>query len=269
MPLVLATGAATESGHAYADVMGTSYQYPPRYRNLIQSGKLFVYYRGRRLQGGGTQPQVYLGTGTIGKVLTDADQGLLTCSVEDYCEFDVPVPFKASDGRYLEPGGIRRGYFQPGVRLIAMDVYADIVARANLIPRDAGPLTDLTYAGTTDARTIEEVSRRAVAEMLEARSDIKSVLHMPLNNPGYDIRAETQQGPLYVEVKGTRSSRAQFFLSEGERRFAERNDDRYIIAVVTEIDIDRRTCGPIRMLSAAPTRATAQLHEHQWRGELA
>jgi len=60
MPLILATGAATESGHDYADVIGVSYEYPKAYRGIVRRGEVFVYYRGRRLPAGGTRPQVYL-----------------------------------------------------------------------------------------------------------------------------------------------------------------------------------------------------------------
>ena len=43
MPLVLTQNEATESGHAYADVLGESYEYPTRYRNRIREGERFVY----------------------------------------------------------------------------------------------------------------------------------------------------------------------------------------------------------------------------------
>ena len=68
MPLVLTQNEATESGHTYADVLGIVYEYPRRYASLVQTGEQFVYYRGRRRATGGTQPQVYLGTGVVGTI---------------------------------------------------------------------------------------------------------------------------------------------------------------------------------------------------------
>lgn len=46
MPLVLVTGAATESGHVYDDVVGVRYEYPAMYRGMIAAGESFVHYRG-------------------------------------------------------------------------------------------------------------------------------------------------------------------------------------------------------------------------------
>jgi hypothetical protein len=130
MPLVLAQNEATEWGHDYADVLGISYEYPTLYRRLVEPGVDFVYYRGRRKQGGGTQPQVYLGVGRIGAVEPSSQVGRLICRIDDYEAFPIPVPFKI-DGRYLETGaqplGSRAGlYFRRGVRQVDQAVYRRI-----------------------------------------------------------------------------------------------------------------------------------------------
>ncbi len=100
MPLVLTQNEETESGHDYRDVLGLSYEFPRRYKRLVVSGTPFVYYRGRRRQGGRTGPQLYLGQGKIGEV-TQSRDGLLKCSIEAFQPFEPPVPFKV-DGVYLE-----------------------------------------------------------------------------------------------------------------------------------------------------------------------
>ena len=110
MPLILTQNEATESGHAYADVLGQSYEYPPRYRNQIRTGEQFAYYRGRRTSGGGLQPQVYLGTGVIGEITESAETGRLTCEIEDFLPFPEPLPFKDGDA-YREP---QAGTYAPG-----------------------------------------------------------------------------------------------------------------------------------------------------------
>lgn len=127
MPLVLTQNDATEWGHDYDDVLGVRYEYPTVYHPLVQPGLEFVYYRGRRKQGGGVQPQVYLGAGRIGSIHSSPHQGRLICLIDDFNSFDVPVPFKV-DGRYLEPDaqplGSRAGlYFRRGVRRVGEDVY--------------------------------------------------------------------------------------------------------------------------------------------------
>ncbi|GAG30030.1 unnamed protein product, partial [marine sediment metagenome] len=115
MSLVLTENEATESGIAYDDRTGVSYQFPAQYRNMIQPGERFVYYRGRKKRGGGRMPQVYFGVGVVGHVRSDdRHPGRYTCDVLDYQPFAVPVPFRRQDGDYLESSA-KRGYFQRGV----------------------------------------------------------------------------------------------------------------------------------------------------------
>lgn len=130
MPLALTQNEETESGHDYNDVLGVRYEYPTMYRHLVEPGVEFVYYRGRKKKGGGTQPQVYLGAGKVGVVQPSSHTGRLVCLVEDYQPFQAPVPFKI-DGKYLEaaaqPLGPRAGlYFRRGVRSIEGDIYRRI-----------------------------------------------------------------------------------------------------------------------------------------------
>ncbi len=268
MPLVLATGAATESGHTYADVLGLVYEYPRRYRNLIQPGEVFVYYRGRRRDVGGTQPQVYLGCGTIGATSAGSKPDRMRCEILSYTPFLDPVPFKKADGSHLEPGGSRRGYFQPGVRRVDPETWEGIVWAAT---SPTGRLPDnahAAYVPTVLGREIEKISRREVLELLRRRDDVLDVSEMPYNHPGYDIRATTATGPLYVEVKGTQGLAPGFFLTEGERRFAAAHPADYLLAVVTGIDPATGASVDIHLLDEPPDSTNAALRPYQWRGEL-
>jgi hypothetical protein len=131
MALVFASNEASESGLEYDDRTGVSYEFPEsRYRKVVQPGERFVYYRGRRRSDGTRQPQVYFGTGVVGEVAPSVRAGRLVCEVLDFHEFVEPVPFRRIDGSYLEPGGQRPGYFQPGVRTIPEAVIEDILRSA-------------------------------------------------------------------------------------------------------------------------------------------
>lgn len=138
MPLILAQNEATESGHAYADVFGRSYEFPRRYRSLLTPGERFIYYRGRRRAGGGVQPQVYLGAGVIGETALKSN-GLYECSILDFHAFPVAVGFKPN-GTYLESAAARYGrraglHFRAGVRAISEMEYTSILRVAGI---DAG-----------------------------------------------------------------------------------------------------------------------------------
>lgn len=129
MPLVFTQNEVSLSEIDYADVLGKVYEYPSRYRTLIQPGERFVYYRGRRRADGSSQTPSYLGCGTVGKITEIGER--LQCTIEDYQEFKKPVPFKDGDG-YREPEANHRKaigfYYQVGVRSIDHKSFEEIVA---------------------------------------------------------------------------------------------------------------------------------------------
>jgi hypothetical protein len=147
----------------------------------------------------------------------------MVCTMEDVTLFGTPIPFRDSDG-YLEPGGTRRGYYQPGVRRIPDDIYGRIVAAGlgDSSATDADGDAAQPYAEPGEARLVEEISRLAATDLLRSMPAVLRVESMPLNNPGYDLLAVTDEGPLYVEVKGTRGSLPRSFLSEGSGRSPKR-----------------------------------------------
>ena len=127
MPLVFAENELSESGIEYDDRTGVSYEFPRRYRQLIQPGERFVYYRGRKRKDNRRALQVYFGTGIVGDV-SEAQNGRLKCRIEKFRRFKQAVPFKQGKRDYLESGGLRRGYFQPGVRTISVSDFDRILA---------------------------------------------------------------------------------------------------------------------------------------------
>jgi len=111
MPLVLVENERTAGGRFdhWADVTGVSYQFPNQYRNKINPGEVFVYYRGARRSDGKRGTPEYFGIGRIAEVMEDPtnDPALPKakrrwyCQIRDYHPFVNPVPFKI-DGEFLE-----------------------------------------------------------------------------------------------------------------------------------------------------------------------
>jgi hypothetical protein len=256
MPLVLTQNEATESGHAYSDVLGVSYEYPRSYRNVIRSGEPFVYYRGRRRGGGGLQPQAYLGVGVIGEI-SEGAAGLFRCGIDDYWPFANPLPFKQGDD-YLEARartyGSRAGlYFRQGVRVIDDEIFGRIVAAGGALGPDsvsAPPFPSSTYASPATAKLVDEIAiELALARATKAFGGVHVAL-MPHNNPGYDVRIDGPDGFRYIEVKGTTRSSPQFFISDGERRFSIEHADHYSLWIFFSIDIAARTGALIKHAGA-------------------
>jgi hypothetical protein len=246
--LVFASNRTTSSGHRYADVEGVQYEYPRAYRNQIQSGRRFVYYRSRE---GQVQP-FYFGAGIVGEVTDSPDADRLICAVLDYVPFERPVPFRDAAGEYLEPNGAIRGYYQRGVRSIPDAVFDRIIEMAGVVASvQAAPAVATVpgrkpparqYASAEHARLVEAVSVAIVERDLGTRYPGRAIRVMPHSNPGYDIEV----GPIepverYVEVKGTVARYVDFFVSEGERAYSAANADRYTLAVVHSLDIEAKT----------------------------
>lgn len=270
MPIVLTQNEATESGHTYADVLGRHYEYPLRYRNLIRPGERFVYYRGRRTRSGGTRPQVYLGSGVIGPTRPSGLEGRLVCDIEDYVPFPSSVPFKDAGG-YLEPGAMSYAkvglFFRTGVRAIDEASFLRILQLGGA--EDAPDAPERPdgglYASPENAELIDTVAMDVAANRLRTDWPGHDVTAMPHNNPGYDI-AVSHQGDLvrYVEVKGTRKSIPEYFVSEGQRLFAERNSDKFTLLVVYGIDLEERT--GIVVVRDGDIGASSDLRPEKWIG---
>jgi hypothetical protein len=274
MPLVFAQNEATESGHRYADELGVAYEYPSRYRNWIEPGVPFIYYRGRKRVGGGVQPQVYFGAGVVGAISPSREPGRFICAVESFRPFLPPVSFKLGD-EYLEPIGpvpaAKAGlYYRQGVRRIDEGTYAKILA----VAQAADPLSNtrdawaaLPYASPERAQRVDEIAMELALAHVRSSYPGRRVERMPHNNPGYDIRIEGDGAVEYVEVKGTMRPLPHFYMSEGERLFGGRHAEHYSLLVVYGIDLGART-GTIVVRPGSLEGQDLSLRPVQWEGEL-
>lgn len=139
MPLVLVENERI-SGHDYdwKDITGARYHFPNGYRNKIQPGTPFVYYRGvHTAYGRRRESPEYFGFGIIGEVYRDPEvddnvpkkNWKWFCDIVDYSPFPSVVPWK-SHGRLYEE--IPQNLFRNGVRLISDETYAAILASAGI-----------------------------------------------------------------------------------------------------------------------------------------
>lgn len=234
MPLVFTQNEVTLTGIEYADVVGEVYEYPARYRNIIEPGEQFVYYRGRR-RTAATGPQVYFGSGIVNEISAGGD--LFRCSITNYQPFDPPVPFKDGD-RYLEPAANTSSqvgfYFQAGVRPIDQVAF-DAICEAGLGKPRRAP----GYADTAQARQVDEAAMTLALAEAARRWPEAEVRRMPHNNPGFDIEIRHRTGANhFIEVKGTRAPEPRFFISAGEVAYSHAHPECYSIWIFHSMDLD-------------------------------
>jgi hypothetical protein len=276
MPLVLTENEENESDITYADRTGISYQYPRMYQRIIQAGERFVYYRGRRQRGGGRAPQVYFGVGVVGEIQPDPEaDGRLVCSILDYRPFAVPVPFKDGNGEYFEYGAERRGYFQRGVRGLSEEDFRRILEAADasgalatdsvtggLESEDSGRPP---YAVPEIGRAVEDFAVQVANEEIHRRYPDGEIVVQPRNNPGFDILVRgLDDGPLYVEVKGTQRSLPLFFATDGELQFSHCQAERFRLIVVYGVDLLIGSYSVLWHEGSISAEAGIQLKPVQW-----
>jgi hypothetical protein len=259
MPIVLYTGEGTEqSGYVYNDITGVSYEYPERYRKLVVTGEPFVYH----------MPGQYTGSGIIGAISPSQKPGHFVCEILDYEPFENPVPLKNEFGDAIEsePGSGKSVYYSQGVRPLSWPAFQAILGTATsfewLSPPPGG------YARPEEAKAVEKSSVKTALRWLKAEYDGEAVTEMPHNNPGFDILVGDPKKPLkYAEVKGTRSFKPVFWMSEGERRFSVANSARYLLVVVSGVDLAGVSRPTVRVRPGA-IDDVAFMEPSQWRGVL-
>lgn len=97
----------------------------------------------------------------------------------------------------------------------------------------------LGYASDQERRQVDELAMTHAMDEATGRWPEATVTQMPHNNPGYDITVQHPvEGTHYIEVKGTRSSEPDFFITAGEVEHSRRHPDRYSIWIFHAMDLD-------------------------------
>ncbi|QZS52664.1 DUF3883 domain-containing protein [Rhodococcus opacus] len=239
MPLVFTQNEANLSEHEYADVLGESYEYPRKYRKLIQRGEQFVYYRGRRRAAGGSRTPAYFGTGIVGEITSYGDR--YRCTILEYQPFQAPVEFKDGES-YREPSANSHAsvgfFFQSGVRPIDQGSF-DAICQVGL-PKSS-TIGNFAYPDAATAREIDELAMSLAIEKAHRKYPGARIERMPHNNPGFDIRISQDDITVrFIEVKGTRSSEPKFFISAGEVEFARTHSAEYSIWIFYSASVTER-----------------------------
>lgn len=124
------------------DETGKLYHFPNRYKNLITSGTIVVYYKGsmkdksfenKRLS---KQPH-YFAIAKIGEVTQDtrSHKRDYFAEITDFQEFHKPVIFK-QNGNYIEeiPSQKIKSYWRDGVRVINKKIFDRIIEFSTINP---------------------------------------------------------------------------------------------------------------------------------------
>jgi len=259
MPLVFTQNEVSLSEIDYADDLGKSYEYPSRYRKLIQVGERFVYYRGRRRADGSSQTPSYLGIGTVGEIREVGDR--LRCTVEHYQPFKNPVPFKLG-GVYREPEANERSavgfYFQVGVRPIDEASYDAIVVAGLGQPTAKRAVTAATHKtprptkkAVPSIKPIAQDDAQALALALataEAKSQWPSakIFRAPAGQYFSLIVRHPSGETHHVAVKSSTEAEPRVRLSKGEIAYANTHASTYSLWVFYDVNLDAGTGKLIR-----------------------
>lgn len=253
MPLVFTQNEVSVAEIDYADVMGTVYEYPSRYRTLIRPGERFVYYRGRRRADGSSQTPSYLGCGTVGEITKIGDR--FRCAVKDYEEFKRPVLFKDGD-RYREPEANQRKaigfYFQVGVRPIDQRAFDEILEaglgrtamRRAALGRTKKPSKSMPKA-RADVKVHELALVLATAEA-KVQWPSATIFRAPAGQYFALIICHPNGENHHVAVKSTEEDEPYIRLSDGEVAYAEAHAAAYSLWVFYAIDLESGTAKLIR-----------------------
>lgn len=146
MPLVLVQNERTIDGNYdhWKDVTGEQYHFPNVYKNKIEAGEPFIYYRGVRTAGGKRRKSPeYFGTGIIGETWRDAEIPIDApksawhwfCRIYEFTPFAQPIEWRDSSGKQFED--IPRPLYQTGCRTISQDTFDRILTSAGLGPSES------------------------------------------------------------------------------------------------------------------------------------
>lgn len=255
MPLVFTQNEVSVADLGYGDVLGEVYEYPARYRTLIQPGECFVYYRGRRRSDGSSQTPSYLGCGTVGQITEIGER--LRCTIKDYQAFKRPVPFKSGDF-YREPEANRRTavgfYYQVGVRSIDQRSFDEIceigldrpVTKKVASAKAAGKASNAgasksTKPATDSNKAIDDLAMAlAAAEAKKVWPD--STLFRAPARQQFSLAVRLSKGKTHhIAVRGTAESKPLVRLTASDISFSKTHAADYSVWVFYDIDLQRGT----------------------------
>lgn len=254
MPLVFTQNDVSVAELDYADVLGEVYEYPARYRTLIQPGERFVYYRGRRRADGSSQTPSYFGCGTVGEITEIGER--LRCKVVDYQAFKRPVPFRAGDF-YREPEANERKaigfYYQVGVRSIderSFDEICEIGLDRPVIkkpavtkggkPGNAAKSTSAKPPSDSDKAIHDMAMALATFEAKEQWPDA-TIFRAPAGQQ-FSLAARLPTGTTkHIAVRATAESKPLVRLTVSDVSYSNTHSNSYSLWVFYDVDLERRT----------------------------
>lgn len=169
MCIVLAQRIDIES--SYEDELFKTYHFPARYRNVIKSGDVFVYYQGNRYE---KAHRYYFGTGVIGKIRTDDGENYYAEIV--YGErFNNVVPIYKANGGYLESIGydtVRKSEnppWQSSIRPISEDAFNKIISLSGGVSETCHNRSNANVKSETELKA--ELKKAVKSFYLESNDD--------------------------------------------------------------------------------------------------
>ncbi|WP_205866071.1 hypothetical protein [Mycolicibacterium flavescens] len=234
---------------SYDDQLGTSYEFPTRYKKLVVPGEAFVYYRGKRSASGAIQIPHYFGTGIVGAVSPTGD-GRLRCNILKYRAFSLTVPFKR-ESRYFEPGANGRSpkevglHFRTGVRTIDQDAFNEILDAAGIEHQIKNKVTAKRVTKVSlPVNTHDSMDALAIALAISEVKDqwpSATIFRAPPGQYFSLIVRHPNGDKHHVSVKSTEEDEPRIHLSEGEVAYASAHAASYSLWVFYALDIQAGT----------------------------
>ena len=179
----------------YADELFKTYHYPPRYRNQLHEGDIFVYYQGNRYD---RKQRYYFGTGVIAQI-SAANEENYYATLDNCRRFSQKVPIYLPDGGYIEQLGyqeIRKSTnppWQSSIRPLSKQAYSYILSHAGILENiiDASSVENMkedlkksirNFFIEKDNAAILAIGKTAVAisnALNLADSEAPNVMHLP------------------------------------------------------------------------------------------
>lgn len=192
MKIILSQRIDIES--EYDDVPFSTYHYPKRYRNQINTGDRFIYYQGNRHK---KEYRYYFGCGVIGAIEPDATKEHFFAEILDGHRFSPVVPIYNPEGDgYIESIGyaqIRKSLnppWQNSIRKISDDAFSKILELANIdnnvglntskLESEVDPLETLHLLNNQYENILPTVREKKVQTHLDRGSNVTKALKLLL-----------------------------------------------------------------------------------------